>query len=41
MYEVTYSVNGIVRSLNIKADDAVQAQQIITNMFRNGKRANN
>lgn len=33
MYEVTYSVNGIVRSLNIKADDAIQAQQIITNMF--------
>lgn len=40
MYEVTYSVDGIVRSLNVKADDAVQAQSIITNMFRNGKCTN-
>lgn len=34
MYEVTYSVDGVVRSLNIKADDSIQAQEIITNMFR-------
>lgn len=37
MYEVTYSVDGIVRTLNVNANDSVQAQQIITNMFGTGK----
>lgn len=37
MYEVTYTVDGIMRTLNIKATDAVQAQNIITNMFGMGK----
>lgn len=37
MYEVTYSVDGIVRTLNVNASDSVQAQQIITNMFGTGK----
>lgn len=33
MYEVTYSVNGIVRKITINANDAIQAQEIIINMF--------
>lgn len=36
MYEVTYSIDGIVRTLDVSASDAVQAQQIITNMFGQG-----
>lgn len=36
MYEVTYSIDGIVRTLDVPASDAVQAQQIITNMFGKG-----
>ena len=36
MYEVTYSIDGIVRTLDVPANDAVQAQQIITNMFGKG-----
>ena len=33
MYEVTYVVNGIQRTLTVNATDGVQAQNIITNMF--------
>lgn len=36
MYEVTYSIDGIVRTLDVPASDAVQAQEIITNMFGKG-----
>lgn len=36
MYEVTYSVNGIQRTLTVNANDSVAAQQIITNMFGAG-----
>lgn len=36
MYEVTYSVNGIVRKISINANDAIQAQEIVTNMFGTG-----
>lgn len=36
MYEVTYSMNGIIKKIAIKADDAVTAQTIFTNMFGGG-----
>lgn len=37
MYEVTYSVDGVVRKMTINANDGVQAQNIVTNMFGMGK----
>lgn len=37
MYEVTYSVDGIRRTINIPAQDSVQAQNTITRMFGTGK----
>lgn len=37
MYEVTYSSEGIIRKIAINANDAVQAQQIFTNMYGSGK----
>lgn len=40
MYEVTYSVDGIIRKINVNANDAVQAQSIATNMFRTRKCTN-
>lgn len=33
MFEVTYSVEGIIRKISIKADDSIQAQ----NMYGTGK----
>nr|DAM57476.1 MAG TPA: hypothetical protein [Caudoviricetes sp.] len=36
MYEVTYSMNGVIKKIDIKADDAVVAQSIFTNMFGGG-----
>lgn len=36
MYEVTYSMNGIIKKIQVKADDAVTAQTIFTNMFGDG-----
>ena len=36
MYEVTYSMNGIIKKIQVKADDAVTAQTIFTNMFGGG-----
>lgn len=36
MYEVTYSVNGIVRKITVNGSDVVQAQEIVTNMFGAG-----
>ena len=33
MYEVTFTVDGIQRKLSVDANDAIQAQEIITNMF--------
>ena len=36
MYEVTYSVDGIVRKITVNANDAVQGQTIVTNMFGKG-----
>lgn len=37
MFEVTYSMEGIIRKIMINASDAVQAQSIITNMYGSGK----
>ena len=36
MYEVTYSMNGVIKKIDIKADDAVVAQSVFTNMFGGG-----
>ena len=33
MFEVTYSINGILKKITINADDAFTAQNILTNMF--------
>lgn len=33
MYEVTYSIDGIIKKININASDSIQAQTIFTNMF--------
>ena len=37
MYEVTYSVDGVIRKMTINANDGIQAQSIVTNMFGMGK----
>lgn len=37
MYEVTYSMEGIIRKIMINASDAVQVTNIMTNMFGSGK----
>lgn len=37
MFEVTYSIDGIIKKLNINASDAFQAQEIFTNMYGSGK----
>lgn len=37
MYEVTYSIEGIIRKISINASDAVQVTNIMTNIFGTGK----
>ena len=37
MFEVTYSMEGIIRKIMINANDAGQAQNIFTNMYGSGK----
>lgn len=37
MYEVTYSINGIIRKVMINANDSIQAQNIFTNMYGTGQ----
>lgn len=37
MFEVTYSMEGIIRKIMINASDALQAQNIFTNMYGSGK----
>lgn len=37
MFEVTYSMEGIIRKIMINANDSIQAQEIFTNMYGNGK----
>lgn len=33
MYEVTYVLDGVMKKININANDSMQATQIFTNMF--------
>ena len=37
MFEVTYSMDGIIRKIMINASDSIQAQQLFTNMYGTGK----
>lgn len=37
MYEVTYSINGIIRKVMINVNDSIQAQNIFTNMYGTGQ----
>lgn len=37
MYEVTYSIDGIIKNININANDEHQAFMIFTNMFSSQK----
>ena len=37
MYEVTYSIDGIIKKINVVANDAITAQNLATNMFGSGK----
>lgn len=37
MYEITYSMDGILHKLTINANDSIQAQNSFTNMFGNRK----
>lgn len=37
MYEVTYSIDGILKKISINASDSIQAQQFFTNMYGVGK----
>lgn len=37
MFEVTYSIEGIIRKIAINASDAVQVTNTMTNMFGTGK----
>lgn len=33
MFEVTYSINGIIKTININANDQFQVQEIFLNMY--------
>lgn len=37
MYKVRISIDGIIKEIQINANDAFAAQQMITNMYGNGK----
>ena len=37
MFEVTYSIEGIIRKVNIKANDSIQVADIFSNMYGSGK----
>ena len=37
MYEVTYSIDGVIKKINVIANDAITAQNLATNMFGTGK----
>lgn len=36
MYEITYTIDGIIKYITINASDSIQAQQIFTNMYSTG-----
>lgn len=37
MYEVTYSIDGIIKKITVNASDAITAQSMFTSMFSGGK----
>lgn len=37
MFEVTYSIDGVIKKMNVSANDAITAQNIFTNMYGSGK----
>lgn len=37
MYEVTYSIEGIIHTVNVNASDCIEAMNIFTNMYGLGK----
>lgn len=37
MYEVTYSLDGIIKKIIVNANDAITAQSMFTSMFSGGK----
>lgn len=37
MFEITYIIDGIIKKIMINANDAVQAQNIFTNMYSGGR----
>lgn len=37
MYEVTYSIDGVIKKMSINANDSIQATEIFTNMFSGQK----
>lgn len=37
MYEVTYSIDGVIKKISVVANDAITAQNLATNMFGSGK----
>lgn len=37
MYEVTYSIDGVIKKISVVANDAITAQNLATNMFGTGK----
>ena len=37
MYDVTYSIDGVIKHISIKANDSIGVMNAITNMFGAGK----
>lgn len=37
MYKVRISIDGIIKEMTINANDAVTAQNLVTNMYGNGR----
>lgn len=37
MYKIRISVDGIIKEIQVNANDAFTAQQIVTNMYGSGK----
>lgn len=37
MWEITYSLDGLIRKIKINAMSGVEAQEIFTNMYGGGK----
>lgn len=37
MFEITYSIDGVLKKISINANDSIQAKEMFTNMFTTGK----